>query len=203
MRKLVVTCQCGQRLQVPYSALGRTGVCTTCGRTVDIQPDNARRDTPQVQRDAPTLREARWQRMPGVTDDVRQLFGQAVDLYGQQRYAEALAILDSFAQRYPGNPDIDQARAQCLAALRRPRLGAPTGANDPTEKPELTIDTVKQIVLDKLLYGAPDIQLKAAEIACTLLALQNGHSPKTADTPPAPADAAAGDSTQEGTIPPE
>jgi len=200
MRKLVVTCQCGQRLQVPYSVLGRTGVCTTCGRTFEIQPDNARRDTPQVQHDAPTLREARWQRMQGVSDDVRQLFGKAVDLYGQQRYAEALAILDSFAQRYPGNPDIEQARGQCIAALRRPRLGGP----DQPEKRELTIETVKEIVLDKLLCGAPEIQLKAAEIACTLLALQNGHPPKATEdvTPPSPADEAPA-SPPETTIPPE
>ena len=41
MRKLVVTCECGQRMQVPRSAVGKTGLCPTCGQSITITNDNA------------------------------------------------------------------------------------------------------------------------------------------------------------------
>ncbi len=186
MRKLIVTCDCGQRLQVPYSALGRTGTCTTCGRTLQILPENARRESAHTYREAMTLRESRWQRMSTVSEDIRQLFGKAVDLYNQQHYAEALAILDSFAQRFPGNPDIEQARSQCIDALRRHRLAGPAPASS-TNGAKLDEETVKRIILEKLIYGgAPAVQLQAAEIACRILGLFKNDDHKPAEEPTSP-----------------
>lgn len=207
MRKLIVTCDCGQRLQVPYSALGRTGTCTACGRTIQILPENARRQPAHAQRDAMTLRESRWQRMSAVSEDIRQLFGKAVDLYNQQKYAESLAILDSFAARFPGNPDIEQARAQCMEAMRRFRLAAPEQKKAALENAKLDEETVKRVVLEKLLYGkTPDVQMAAAEIACRMLGLfdngnhkagSNGKGDEEVVPPPAAEVASAGVETAE------
>jgi len=175
MRKLLVTCECGQRLQVPYSALGKTGACATCGRTIQILPENARREPLQSSSHGGNSSDTHWQQTASIGDEARTLFGKAVDLFNSQRYAEALAIFDSFAQRFPGNPDIEQARLQCLNGLRRSRITGPT--MDSIHGVELNADTVKQIILEKLLYGpTPAIQLQAAHIACQILGLYTSDS---------------------------
>ncbi|MBN2308734.1 MAG: hypothetical protein JXR94_07165, partial [Candidatus Hydrogenedentes bacterium] len=40
MRKLILTCDCGERMKVPRSAVGKTGVCPSCGRRIAITAGN-------------------------------------------------------------------------------------------------------------------------------------------------------------------
>lgn len=184
MRKLIVTCECGQRLRVPYSALGRMGVCVTCGRTIQIMANNARRDGPAVQREIPSARDPRFSatRRTALTEDAKQRFGQAVDLYNAQRYAEALAIFDSFLEQFPGNPEIEEARAQCLSALKRPRLAAPgpmSRSGPSGGDAHLDPETVKRVILEKMLYDPSGAnQIEAARLASEILGLVGrGHPP--------------------------
>jgi len=175
MRKLIVTCECGQRLRVPYSALGKTGVCVTCGRTIQIVSGNTRREGFNQQAESSVLRETQWPARVGraiLSEEDRQRFGKAVDLYGKQQYAEALAIFDSFLEQFPGNPDIEEARSQCLRALKRPRLSAPQGAGKLPGETKLDPDTVKRVVLEKMLYDPSGAtQIEAARLASRILGL--------------------------------
>ena len=176
MRKLIVTCECGQRLRVPYSALGRSGVCVTCGRTIPIISDNARRESGATRAEPSLGREPRWQRRPTLSEDAKERFGKAVDLYNNQRYAEALAIFDSFLLQFPGNPEIEEARAQCLKALRRSRIPAPDGPPKLAEETRLDAATVKRIILDKMMYDASGaVQVEAAKLAAQILGLTGNH----------------------------
>ena len=179
MRKLIVTCECGQRLRVPYSALGKTGVCVTCGRTIQIMSGNTRREGFTQRGEQSVLRDSQWPRRTILSEEDRQRFGKAVDLYAKQQYAEALAIFDAFLEKFPNNPEIEEARNQCLRALKRPRLGhqeeIPKLPGDVT----LNAETVKRVVLEKMLYdplGAT--QIEAARLACQILGLFNGEGGK-------------------------
>jgi len=179
MRKLVVTCQCGQRMQVPRSAIGKTGMCPTCGQTVLITAENTRPITPPQRGRLFGLKNTSWWR--GATEppeDAKRRFGQAVDLYCSQRYAEAMAIFNSLAKQFPGNPDIENGRAQCIAALKRPPALALEDKSPGHVDPTLDEATVKDVVLEKLIHGSSEtIQLQAAELACRMLGLfqKNGH----------------------------
>lgn len=179
MRKLVVTCQCGQRMQVPRSAIGKTGMCPTCAQTVVISSDNTRPVTPPQRGRLFGLKNTSWWRGSAEpSEDSKRRFGQAVDLYCSQRYAEALAIFNSLAKQFPGNPDIENGRAQCIAALKRPpalALENKAGAAAPAKLDEATVTSV---VLEKLLRSANEsVQLQAAELACKMLGLfgKNGR----------------------------
>jgi hypothetical protein len=180
MRKLIVTCECGQRLRVPYSALGKTGVCVTCGRTIQIMSGNTRREGFNQRIEPSVLRESHWPARAGRTilsEEDRQRFGKAVDLYAKQQYAEALAIFDSFLEQFPGNPEIEEARNQCLRALRRPRLGAPQGAAKPPGETKLDADTVKRVVLERMLNDPSGAtQIEAARLACQILGISGDGS---------------------------
>ncbi|HOE67894.1 MAG TPA: hypothetical protein PLO62_15350 [Candidatus Hydrogenedentes bacterium] len=180
MQKLIVTCECGQRMQVPRSAIGRTGMCPTCGRTMAISADNSSPATSSQQRGRFFSAKTSWWRGGAAavspTDDAKRKFGQAVDLYYARHYAEALAIFDDLLRRYPGNADIESGRRECLASLRRPQQtlaledkGASSFGN---AGEELNETTIRRIVLHKMLHGSTDaVQLQAAEIACKLLGL--------------------------------
>ncbi|MBI5094671.1 MAG: hypothetical protein HZB26_19825 [Candidatus Hydrogenedentes bacterium] len=225
MRKLVVTCQCGQRMQVPRSAVGKTGMCPTCGQTVVITTDNTRPVTPTLQGRLFGLKNTSWWRGASEPpEDAKRRFGQAVDLYCTQRYAEALAIFNSLAKQFPGNPDIENGRAQCIAALKRPpalALEHKSGSNTPAKLDETT---VKDIVLDKLIRGSSEsVQLQAAELACRMLGLfgKNGHltpeelrqavneaknnsqSAPSADSSPGPAESPVETANEEGGTKPQ
>lgn len=188
MRKLIVTCECGQRLRVPYSALGKTGICVTCGRTIQIMANNTRRDGGPLREEPSAVRESRWQRRTPLTEDAKQRFGKAVDLFNQHRYAEALAIFDSFLVEFPGNPEIEEARAQCLNALKRPRLSSPETMRGPTSEPRLDAETVKRVVIEKLLYDPSSVvQIEAAKLAVQILGLSGNHpgeAAKASESPP-------------------
>jgi hypothetical protein len=190
MRKLIVTCECGQRMQVPRSAVGRKGMCPTCGTTLTITGDNAM--------PAPAAAAGRrfdlkqdWFRKQGrgrgnAPDDAKRRFGQAVDLYYSGRYGEALAIFNDLVRQFPGNPDIVQGRNQCMQALRR---SSPLALEDQTQQVDLSqlnAENVKKVVLDKMLRGSTEmVQLQAAELAARLLGMipEPGQEPATDDEP--------------------
>ena len=104
MRRLIVTCTCGERIQVPRSALGRTGLCPACGEMIAITNDTATAESLRTPAPKPKT-EPQKQNGPRETD-VKLLFGQAVDLYFAQRYGESFAILAELARRFPDDPDI-------------------------------------------------------------------------------------------------
>jgi len=109
------------------------------------------------------------------SEDAKRRFGEAVDLYHQQRYAEALAIFDSLAKQFPDNPNIETGRLQCLNAIKRPAALPPAGGVKLLEGAKLDEETVKRVVLEKLLSGATDsVQLQAADIAVQILGLSSG-----------------------------
>ncbi len=206
MRKLIVTCECGQRLRVPYSALGKTGVCVTCGRTIQIMAGNTRREGFSHRIEPSVLRDSQWQRRTILSEEDKQRFGKAVDLYAKEQYAEALAIFDAFLEQFPGNPEIEEARNQCLRALKRPRLNAP---NDSTPRlpgdSSLTPDAVKRVVFEKMMFDTSGAtQIEAARLACQILGMlsdgeQGTAKPASGDrTAPASSEEPAHDSPARG-----
>jgi hypothetical protein len=192
MRKLIVTCQCGQRMQVPRSAVGKTGLCPTCGQIVTISNDNATA-TPSPKGNRPLhARQVWWEGRNTPPEDAKRKFGEAVDLYYAARYGEALAIFDALAKQFPGNPDIENGRTQCMTALRRTPgaledMSGGASAAAPKEERQGAFDeeTVRRVVLEKMLYGSTEtVQLQAAELAARLLGMfdRSGRKP---EQPPA------------------
>jgi len=178
MRKLVLTCGvCGQRMLVPRSAIGRTGLCPACGARVHISTDNTTAAAPK--RKGTFAGGASWWQGGGkANDDAKRRFGEAVDLYYSGRFAEALAIFNGLARDFPNNPDIQNGRVQCEKALRRPGAGRRLALEDKSERVKdavLDRETVERIVLEKLVAGESDaIQLQAAEIAAKILGMYDG-----------------------------
>ena len=184
MRKLLVTCQCGQQMQVPRSAIGKMGMCPTCGQSTRISTANTRPLPNHGRGPSVHTKQSRsgWSgEYAEPPEDAKQRFGKAVDHYYAGRYAESLAVFDSLAKEFPDNPDIEHGREQCLKAMKRPVLAAP----DPMEsrgprviqEGALDEETIRRIVLDKLLNGSSDeVQLKAAEIACQYLKLDEAKA---------------------------
>lgn len=175
MRKLLLTCACGQRMRVPRSAIGKTGMCPTCGRTMPIGAENT---TPQQIFGANKFW---WSGQGPPSEDAKRKFGEAVDLFNAHRYAEAIAIFDALAKQYPGDPNIMNGRTQCLNALKRRPLALAHEGGD-LDGAKLDEDTVKKVVLEKLLRGSTDtIRLRAAELACKILGLSQNGKPPEAD----------------------
>lgn len=115
------------------------------------------------------------QQLP-LAQEMKKMFGKAVDLFSTGHYAEALAIFDSFAQNYPDNPDIQEARNQCVSAIRRARTARLAQLPHLSAGNALDTETVKRVVLEKLLYGpTAAVQLEAADIACHILGLYNNN----------------------------
>ncbi len=194
MRKLLVTCICKERIQVPCSALGRTGLCPSCGRSITITNDNA---VPMNTFKYAGLADARqtFGNDPagaGVRADVgldpeeaNRKYGEAVDYYFVGRYAQAIVIFNQLQSRLPKDPDIACGIRLCLSALRSrppammiehtgteiPGIGFDDEEAEP-EAPEqpvqqtLTAQTVCDVIMDKLLNGSTEeVQLQAAELA--------------------------------------
>ncbi len=42
MDRLILICQCGQEMNIPASAMGKTGKCTLCGRVLTVSKENTR-----------------------------------------------------------------------------------------------------------------------------------------------------------------
>ena len=189
MRKLILTCgSCGQRMQVPRSAIGRTGLCPACGTTVRINSDNTTTAGP-ARKGMFTGGTSWWRGAGKANDDAKRRFGEAVDLYYSGRFAEALAIFNGLARDYPGNPDIQNGRVQCERALRHPGAGRRLALEDKTEKVKgavLDRETVERIVLEKLVAGESEaIQLQAADIAARILGMYDAvrNAPDADETP--------------------
>ena len=188
MQKLLITCQCGQQMQAPRSALGKMGRCTTCGHTTKItaantQPMGGNR-RPSVFAPRRQAQPESWQQSAASTpDDGKIRFGQAVDHYYAGRYGEALALFDTLARQYPGNADIEHGRDQCMKAVRRPAPALPhldgstaLRSSSPAEVVGvLDVETVRKIVLERLLHSTSEtVQVQAAELAMRLLGIYGG-----------------------------
>ncbi len=187
MEKLTLSCACGQEMLVPASAMGKVGLCPSCGAEIRIEASNtrAREAAPVAERRAGSgllgRQRAVAKRVSEPREESWRKFAAAVDLYNAHRYAEALALLDTLLQDYPGNPHIEAARQECL----QPLLGAPALPRLYDDRPvpdqTLNAELVKSVVLDKLLHGDDATQLRAAEIAAHLLGLgSGGHAPASA-----------------------
>ncbi len=175
MRKVVIACECGQRLQVPYSALGKVGLCPNCGRKVLISAENARWEHADGQEE---IRPPASENHLPLPQEMKNMFGRAVDLFNTGHFAEALAIFDTFEQHFPGNPEIQEARTRCLNALRKARTPRPEPLPHLSAADALDAETVKRVVLEKLLYGpTASVQLEAADIACRILGMYSKEPP--------------------------
>ncbi len=184
-------------MQVPRSAIGRTGLCPTCGTTVRINADNTTASkTSSGDAEAgdggQTGGRLKGKKFWGggervsPSEDAKRKFGEAVDLYYNKRYAEALAIFNGLAREFPGNREIESGRAECLKALRdtgeQPVFGEsalrlPGGTADGADFSE---ETVKRVVLDKMLHGASEmVQIQAAQLACQILGMLPRPAPES------------------------
>lgn len=180
MAKLVVICSCGQQSRVPYSALGRMGLCAGCGRTIRISKDNTRPEDAGPRVAPSSMGPGWWKRRAAPSPEAIERFGRGVDLYNQGRYGEALAVFDALAHDMPDTPEIEQARNHCMSALRRPRLPEAEPSSRSTGSHELTEREIQQVILEKMRTGETDadrIQLEAARLAAEVLGLIGKAAP--------------------------
>ena len=182
MRKLTLTCACGQRMLVPRSAVGKMGMCPSCGKHIHIGPDRVDPQPGRFRSGFLRRELTRGQRGASMaSEEAKQRFGQAVDLFYAKRYAEALSLFDTLAKEFPGNPEVQSGRAQCLQFLNRLTFSGAEARRALPDGAELDIDTVKRVVLDLLLHGARDeVRLQAAELASKLLGIGADQSKESA-----------------------
>jgi len=162
---------------VPASAMGRVGLCPSCGAEVRITAQNTRGPghTPDPARRPGSgllgRHRAVARRVSEPREESWRKFAAAVDLYNAHRYAEALVLLDALLHDYPDNAHVHAARNECIAALHgAPAL--PRHYNDqPVPEQTLNADLVKSVVLEKLLHGDDATQLRAAELAARIVGL--------------------------------
>jgi len=202
MDTYTLLCTCGQTMSVPESALGRVGLCPACGTEIAITRERIEQPTPAPLRPGGGLlsRKRSMQVTQGNEnrEEAWRKFATAVDLYNNRRYAEALTLLNTLQQTFPGNPHVDAAQAQCAEALREAATPRLEYAGTPVDEATLSEELVKSIVLKKMLHGGTEeIQLQAAELGARLLGLlhasDTARSAKTA-TPvivPRPSEAPA------------
>jgi uncharacterized Zn finger protein (UPF0148 family) len=154
---------------VPVSVIGKTGLCPSCGERIKVTPEDAEADE-ERRRNRQLRQKAFRGRFRDVSEDAKRQFEQAVHLYYAKHYGEALAIFDSLVKEYPGNADVESAREQCLRMMTRYALSEGSATHSPQDGAELNLETVKRVVLEKMLHGSrEEIQLQAAELACRLL----------------------------------
>jgi hypothetical protein len=182
MRKLIVTCQCGQRMQVPQSAFGKVGMCPTCGHTIRINNQNTARPGGTVA--TGTGRPFQRSRLLDTSEQDKRRYGEAVDLCKTGRFGEALAIFESLAHQYPGHQGIENGRSHCLRQLHGPGLLESDGRTESHPQGAFDRETVRQVVLNKMLRGgSEEIQLQAAELAARILGML-GEGETAAEKPP-------------------
>lgn len=181
MRKLTVKCECGQLMRVPRSAVGKRGLCPSCGEAVLISRNGISRPGKRHRKseNAWANKESWWSGKAEPSESAKQSFGEAVDFYCAGSYAEALAVFDKLAEEYPNNPDVSRGQRQCVKAMRRSTLpgavqhGQTSGASRLIAGPtELDSETVKRVILDKMINASSEsAQLQAAELAARLLGM--------------------------------
>lgn len=171
MRNLYITCECGQQMQVPRSAIGKMGQCPSCGEKIPINHETTTRQ-PQAAASVGSASRNRWGAKSRPSMDAKQQFGRAVDLYCAGHYGEALAIFDALQAEFPDSIEIERARRQCAEARSRDpiRLTGPSGAQiTGDELDEDAMRAVRRVALEKMLHGSTDaIQLQAAELVARL-----------------------------------
>lgn len=197
MTAFTLICACGQSMSVPESAIGRNGLCPGCGAEIAITRERLR-DTAlaqQANRRGGGLLSQRHALQVAQNNEHREeawrKFAVAVDLYNNKRYAEALTLLNTLEQTFPGNPNIGAAQEQCAEALKEAASPTLQYEGAPLDDSTLTPELVKSIILKKMLHGGTeDIQLKAAELAARVVGLLDPTpTPQPAPTPvitPAP-----------------
>lgn len=201
MRRLVVQCTCGERIQVPHSALGKAGLCPSCGATIYISKDNAtpyRGTSASPSRPGAPQQDNGWSGGVGsnAPEEIRRRFAEGVDLYFAKRYSEALVIFNHLAAAMPHDADIQMGQTMCLNALRKisplglgtdrgfGQLPAPEDARDRLDNimngpmPTIDLDFFKRFLFDKMLHGqGDDVQMRAAELAAKMLGFLDTAKP--------------------------
>lgn len=171
MRNLYITCECGQQMQVPRSAIGKMGQCPSCGEKIPINHETTTRQ-PQATASVGSASRNRWGAKTRPSMDAKQQFGRAVDLYCAGHYGEALAIFDALQAEFPDSVEIERARRQCAEARTRDpiRLTGPAGAQfNGDEFGEDAMRAVRRVALEKMLHGTTEaVQLQAAELVARL-----------------------------------
>lgn len=179
MRKLYITCDCGQQMQVPRSAVGKMGQCPSCGEKIPINRDTTSR-TPQARASVTGSTRNKWGGNAKPSLDAKQRFGRAVDLYCAGHYGEALAIFDSLQADFPDSMEIERARRQCIEARNRDPINLPGPADGQVAGDALdasTLQALRRIAVEKMLHGVTDaVQLQAAELVARLAGLYGGHA---------------------------
>ncbi len=199
MRRLMIQCSCGERIQVPHSALGKAGLCPSCGSTVFISKDNAapyRGTSASQTRTGAAQPNRAWTgggAAQNAPEEIRRRFAEGVDLYFAKRYSEALVIFNNMAAAMPHDADIQMGQTMCLNALRKiaplglahegpfGQLPAPDDVRDRAESilngptPTLDRDFFKRFLVDKMLNGqGGDVQMRAAELAAKMFGFLDG-----------------------------
>lgn len=187
MRKLFITCDCGQQMQVPRSAIGKMGQCPSCGEKIPINRDTTSR-TPQARASVAGATRKKWGSGSKPSMDAKQRFGRAVDLYCAGHYGEALAIFDSLQEDFPDSVEIERARRQCIEARNRDPINLPGPSDGQVAGDELddaTVQALRRIAVEKMLHGVTDaVQLQAAELVARLAGLYDGKAARgSADSP--------------------
>ena len=172
-------------MRVPRSALGKTGLCPACGRAIVVRADNTSPSQPGV---VPNLtgKSGETEAAPIPANDDKARFARAVDLYAHRRYAESFVILDMLLNRYPGNPEVENARSLCLRALHSRNLESPEQRKKRLGAGQLDAEFVRSFLLDIMLNGSSErAQLEATELACRILGLLPGSRPALPEPHPA------------------
>jgi len=170
MRKLYITCDCGQQMQVPRSAIGKMGQCPACGERIPINHETTTRQPQATSSIGPAAR-GRWGAKSRPNMDAKQQFGRAVDLYCAGRYGEALAIFDALQAEFPDSMEIARARRQCAEARSRDplALAGPEGHLIGDEIDADVMRSVRRVAIEKMLHGSSDdVQIRAAELVARL-----------------------------------
>ena len=171
MRKLFITCDCGQQMQVPRSAIGKMGQCPSCGEKIPINRDTTA-TSPQARPSIGAASRKKWGTRVKPNVDAKQQFGRAVDLYCEGRYGEALAIFDALQAEFPDSAEIQRARRQCMEARNRDPINLPEPSEGQVAGDELneaTLRALRRIVVAKMLHGSTEgVQLRAAELVARM-----------------------------------
>ena len=122
---------------------------------------------------------------PCGRDEAWRKFAVAVDLYNNKRYAEALTLLSTLQQTFPGNPSIEAAQAQCANALQEAASPTLQYEGETVADDALSEDLVESVILKKMLHGATeearDQELEHARRRGARVLVDGAHAPGQLD----------------------